>query len=154
MFLHILVATDGSDCARGAVRAAADIARRYEATLTVLHVFEPPLPPVPPVSLAVPLGMDAASLKAWHEANREWAEAMGDSVRHQVEETLGTETPAFTFRQETGHAAETIVRTAEEEHADLIVVGSRGHSAIRSFLLGSVSDRVVQHAHCPVLVIK
>jgi nucleotide-binding universal stress UspA family protein len=53
-----------------------------------------------------------------------------------------------------GHAVQEIVRTAKEGHFDLIVIGARGISKIREILLGSVSDAVIHHALCPVLVVK
>ena len=154
MFTHILTATDGSEGAKHAVSAAAELARRYGAKLTVINVFEPPVPPMPPVGAAIPMGLDAASFGAWNDAAREWAAAMKESVEANVRDAVGPEPLDYVFRQETGHPADTILRAAESGKADLVVVGSRGLSGIKSFLLGSVSDRVVHHSHCPVLVTK
>jgi len=53
-----------------------------------------------------------------------------------------------------GHTVQEIIRTAKEGKFDLIVIGGRGISRIRELLLGSVTDGVIHHAHCPVLVIK
>lgn len=59
---------------------------------------------------------------------------------------------ACTLRQEKGHTATAILRVAQEEKAGLIVVGHRGQGGFEAMLLGSVSGRVAQRAHCPVLI--
>jgi nucleotide-binding universal stress UspA family protein len=53
-----------------------------------------------------------------------------------------------------GEAASTIVSMAQSKEADLIVIGHQGHSAIRDLLLGSVTKKVIDHAHCSVLVVR
>ena len=58
------------------------------------------------------------------------------------------------FHQEKGHPGETIVHFANEHHADLIVIGSRGLGGFQEMLLGSVSNYVAHHADCPVLVVR
>ena len=59
-----------------------------------------------------------------------------------------------TFLVWEGEPGEAIVAAAESENADMIVVGSHGRSGVSRFLIGSVSDYVVRHAHCPVMVIR
>ena len=59
----------------------------------------------------------------------------------------------YAFRLETGHPAEVIVRLAETDGFDLVVLGSRGLGGVKEFLLGSVSNRVSHHARCPVLIV-
>jgi nucleotide-binding universal stress UspA family protein len=56
--------------------------------------------------------------------------------------------------REFGHPVDTIVNAAETIHADLIVLGSRGMNGFKALLLGSISDGVLHHAHCPTLVIR
>lgn len=53
-----------------------------------------------------------------------------------------------------GHPAEQLIRRAEDEHSDLIIVGRRGTSLFQKLMLGSVSERVLRYAHCPVLLVK
>ncbi len=60
----------------------------------------------------------------------------------------------YQSRQKVGQPASEIVRVAEEEGCDLIVLGSRGLSGVQAFLLGTASDCVAHHARCPVLVVK
>ncbi|MGZ6267498.1 MAG: universal stress protein, partial [Candidatus Limnocylindrales bacterium] len=59
-----------------------------------------------------------------------------------------------TFLVWEGEAGDAIVAAADAENADLIVVGSHGRSGVSRFLIGSVSDYVVRHAHCPVMVVR
>lgn len=146
MFRHILLATDGSECARKAALVAADLALKFDAELTALFVF------VVPAIAAVPYGeftpaVPPGTINEWERAARETAE-------RRVDEILRPAGVRYSFREETGHPAETIVRIAGDEKCDLIVIGSRGLSGIKEFLLGSVSSRVSHHAHCPVLIVR
>ena len=79
------------------------------------------------------------------------ARAMLDTETEKVRAAGGTVTQAYL---RTGKAANEIVALAEEIGAGLIVMGSRGLGGIRRALIGSVSDSVVRHAHCPVLVVR
>lgn len=67
---------------------------------------------------------------------------------------LDAQNLAYTPSKEMGHPAATIIRVAEDEKCDLILLGSRGLGEVKRFLLGSVSDAVVHHAHCPVLIVR
>lgn len=146
MFKRILLGSDGSEPAMHAAKVAAELALSQSAELTVVHVFEAPSSPIPLVG-APGIELDDAALCAFANEVRE---AVERRTAHVFEE-VGV---SCQIRQETGHPAETLVRIAENEGYDLIVVGSRGLSAIGSFLLGSVSDKVSHHAHCPVLIVR
>ena len=146
MFTHILLATDGSEHAEKAAEAAGAMAEKFSARLTVLHVFMPPTSTVMPLATTgSAAGMDATLVA-------QWAEAARDSVARHTARALETTGATHSLRQEIGHPAEAIVRVANEEKCDLIVIGSRGLSGLKEFLLGSVSNRVLHHARCPVLV--
>jgi nucleotide-binding universal stress UspA family protein len=137
MFSHILVATDGSDHARKAVAAAADLARHYGARVTVVTVFEPI-----PLDLGTPYAehLMARRLATAEELLREAAAALERAgVAHETD-TLS------------GPPARTILDVAMSRKPDLIVLGSRGLGPVGQILLGSVSFRVVQEATCPVLL--
>jgi nucleotide-binding universal stress UspA family protein len=139
---RILLATDGSEEAEEAAGVAVELARSTGSELHVVHVeLLPPMPPYPEV-----LG--------WRE-DLEWAERQArellDEQVKKVEDAGGT-VAGVHLRGE--FPAEEIVALAEELGTDLIVVGSRGRGGIRRALKGSVSDRVVRHAHCPVLVVR
>jgi len=142
MFTHILLASDGSECALKAAAVAADLASKFAACLTIINVFEP-YQSVGPYGEVVFAGMDEEYI----------AETQGRAISHAGRFMDEADVP-YRCRPKIGHPAEEIVRMAEEEGCDLIVLGSRGLSGFKSLLLGSVSDRVTHHAHCPVLIVK
>lgn len=142
MFTNILLASDGSECALKAAASAAALAKSFTARLTIVNVFEP-YQTVGPYGEVVFGDMDGKYI----------AEMQGRAISqagHVVDES---DVP-YQCRQIIGHTAAEIVQMAEEEKCDLIVLGSRGLSGFKSFLLGSVSDHVTHHAHCPVLIVK
>ena len=146
MFNKILVCSDGSDCALAAARAGAAIARRHGAEIIVLNVFHP--------ALAGP-----AEIGAWAIAiDQEVIDRRAREERAAVEQSIS---PIFAelntphrVVQETGHPVEAILRAADRERADLIIVGSRGLRGVKELFLGSVSSAVMHHASCPVLIIR
>ncbi len=138
----ILLATDGSEEAELAAGVAVGLARSSGAELHVVHVKLLPItPPYPDV-------LD------WREdlerAEREARRLLDEQVT-KVEEAGGA-VDGIHLREERPPAEE-IVALAEELGADLIVVGRRDRGQIRRALAGSVSDSVVRHARCPVLVV-
>ena len=137
----ILLATDGSEEAELAARAAVELAKSTGAELHLVHIKLLPItPPYPEV-------LD------WREdlerAEREARELLDEQVK-KVEDAGGTVAEAH-LREEL--PAEQIVAIAKELGAYLIVVGSQHRGRIRRALAGSVSDWVVRHARCPVLVV-
>jgi nucleotide-binding universal stress UspA family protein len=146
MYRNILLASDGSEDALRAARAAAALARRFGAALTVLHVYV--IPPSVVALYGVPgTGMDPGSLLQMEDAAH-------NAVMQRTGEVLDQEGVTYSTAGEIGHPAEVIARLARDRGCDLIVLGSRGLSGVRSFLLGSVSDRVAHHAPCSVLIVK
>lgn len=142
MFSHILLASDGSECALKAADSAAAIAAKFDSSLTILNVYHPQ-PITGPFEAPVTICMDEHSIAALQDEAvcRAGHVVRGYNVKYQS-------------RKEIGIPASEIVRFAQEEGCDLIVVGSRGLNAFQSFLIGSVSDGVTHHAHCPVLVVR
>jgi len=139
MFRRILLATDGSKCALRAAEFASDIAAKFESSLLIVAVFHP----IPVVS---PYGDGAYELEP---------EQIGEILDQAIRVTVPvpqSKNVRYSIRKEIGYPAEEIQRVAVEEDCDLIVLGSRGLSGLKSFLLGSVSDRVTHAAHCPVLI--
>jgi nucleotide-binding universal stress UspA family protein len=136
----ILLATDGSQGATLAARAAADVATKTGSELHVVHA-----------RLMLPLAVDAVEAEEavvrWLDDQVERIEAEGGKVT-QAHFRLGKPEEGIIT------VAEEIVGVAEEIGAGLIVVGSRGLGSVRRALMGSVSDSVVRHAHCPVLVVR
>lgn len=142
MFTKILLASDGSEGALKAAQAAATLAKKFDAPLLILNVFPPLLMTFP--SYAVD-GMDMP-VSLVEEGQQKVLAATG-----RVADNSGV---PHTDRAEIGIPTETIVRIADDEAIDLIVVGCRGLSGLETLLLGSVSDAVAHHAHCPVLIVK
>jgi nucleotide-binding universal stress UspA family protein len=137
MFRNILVAIDGSRHACDALDLAIDLAQRYQAKLTLLHAF-------PHVSdlLGTP------QYEHLLAARTLIGEQLLESARTQVGDSVPVETQLIE-----GPAASAILRVAEHEGYDMIVLGSRGHGQIGGLLLGSVSSAVAQRAQCPVLIV-
>jgi nucleotide-binding universal stress UspA family protein len=146
MFHKIMLASDGSDGALQAARVAADIAKKFGAELTLFNVFTLPMPVMPMVGFPG-VDVDPATVA-------EYTEKVQDSVSRRTGKVLDEAGVKYEVRREIGHAAGEITRVAHLEHFDLIVIGCRGMSSFQALLLGSVSDRVARHAHCPVLVVK
>jgi nucleotide-binding universal stress UspA family protein len=90
-------------------------------------------------------------LKRTYESNEREAREVLDEQAKKIEETTGTMPKAHFV---VGRADREIVHLADEIRAGLIVLGSRGRGGVRRALMGSVSDSVVRHAHCPVLVVR
>ena len=139
----ILLATDGSEETELAARVAVELAKSTGAELHVVHVKLLPLTPPYPDVLDWRWGEDL------ERAEREARELLDEQVK-KVEKAGGTVAGVHLREEE---PAEEIIALAEELEADLIVVGSRDRGRIRRALTGSVSDRVVRRARCPVLVV-
>lgn len=137
---RILVPVDGSSDSLRGLETAVGLARRIGATLTILEVIEP-FGPLPGYYEAPPEG----------EARVPWLAAQRFEKAHELLDETNVE---WKRRVEEGIPADRICDVAEEEGADLIVMGCRGISAFSRFLIGSVSDRVVHHAPCSVLVVR
>ncbi len=147
----ILLATDGSKEAELASRTAADLAQSTASELHVLYVWEAANPYVEAVGLA---GDEPVTQRLDAELRRQFdrqARTVLDTEAQRVRAVGGTVAQAH-LRM--GKADHEIVTLAEEIGAGLIVMGGRGRGGIRRALMGSVSDSVVRHAHCPVLVVR
>jgi nucleotide-binding universal stress UspA family protein len=140
---RILLATDGSPHAQLAAMKAVDLAKSTGARLHVVAVGRTFSQGVYEFYTETEEGRKAL--------RREAQEVLDEQVR-KIEEAGGTVAIAPLKMGE--RRDEAIVHLAEEIGADLIVIGSRGRGGLRRALMGSVSDSVVRHAHCPVLVVR
>ena len=149
----VLLATDGSREADLAARTAADLAQKTNSELHVVHAFG--IAPVGP-----PVYPEATELQSVeYEAESEQRQRISEQRAREVLEAEVQKVRSFGDTVAQGHLIEgrvapEIVGLAEEIGAGLIVMGSRGLGGIRRALMGSVSDSVVRHAHCPVLVVR
>ncbi len=137
----ILLASDGSEDAELAARTAVDLA---EKTGSELHVVT--------VGRRYPTYVYETYEESANEGLRQEAQKVLDDQVAKIEEAGGKVAEAHLMVRD--RRDEAIVRLAEEIGAGLIVMGSRGLGGVRRALLGSVSDSVVRHAHCPVLVVR
>ena len=145
MFRSILVGTDGSATAATAVRQAVELAGALGAELRIVCAYEP---------------VPQSRLRAEAESAPRDAEWML-GPREDVDATLGAASDeaaaagvqAQTFARQ-GDPADAILDVAEETGADLIVIGNKGMTGAKRFLLGSVPNKVSHHAPCSVLIIR
>jgi nucleotide-binding universal stress UspA family protein len=145
VYASIVVGTDGSDTAREAVRQAAELAARLGATLRIVSAYEP----VPAGRLREEAQQIPPDLQ-WMVNPREEVDA---TLRDAVATARASGVEAETYARQ-GDPADAILDVAEEQSADLIVVGNKGMTGARRFLLGSVPNRVSHHAPCSVLIIR
>lgn len=142
-FRKILVPLDFSAHADHAIEVAADLARRYGASVCLLHTHEPVLYAAPESYLlysAQQLPVLLAELKTRLDASEKQARAAG-----------ATEVTSVLLQ---GIAFVEIVRHAREGGFDLIVMGTHGRTGIAHALLGSVAEKIVRKAPCPVLTVR
>jgi nucleotide-binding universal stress UspA family protein len=145
LFGSIVVGTDGSETAKEAVRQATELARRVDSKIHLVSAYEP----VPEGRLRderqqVPDDMQ------WMVNPRE---DVNNVLREAREEIQRTGIDVDTHARE-GDPADAILDVAEEQQAGLIVVGNKGMTGAKRFLLGSVPNKVSHHAPCSVLIIR
>jgi len=138
MINKITMAYDGSEQAEKAFDFAIDIAAKYGAEVFVLSVARLPEPPED-VETKAALENAIDYFEKDFKTLREKAEAAGIAAHFEVR---------------VGHPADQIVHYANEENADMIVMGHRGKSLVQRWLLGSVSKRVLSYAHCTVTIVR
>lgn len=148
MYKKILLATDGSECAEKAAKQAIIIAGQNNAELIVLNVLETH-------SLA---GLPVEGFT--HNVNelfrREGIDAL-ERISHIFKELSQKKSfvkgVKLTLKTEEGHPADMILQTVDEQNINLVVIGASGKHAVERFILGSVAEKVVRHAKCPVLTV-
>jgi nucleotide-binding universal stress UspA family protein len=140
---RILFPTDFIEPAKQALQYAMEFADRFDAELHLLHIIPEVVYPIPDVSTAWALPVtdqqpeiDAATKRLQDEIGSEW------SGRHRVVRMA-----------EVGYPSESIVDYAKQHKIDLIVIGTHGHTGLSHLLLGSVAEKVVRLASCPVLTV-
>jgi nucleotide-binding universal stress UspA family protein len=138
---RIVLATDFSESAERALTYAMDLARVHRAELVLLHVYMD-LPAYPEVT--------AGQVQTIYDEQRRWVDTTLEQRARSVR-AAGLLARAVV---RTGPAAATIAETAVDEGADLLVVGTNGRAGLDRLLVGSVAERVVRVASCPVLVVK
>jgi len=139
---NICCPIDFSDASRAAMETAADLARRFGATLTLLHAY-----PVP--GYTFPDGSVVASPRMLQELADQAAKHVGEWKR----QAQGMGVPTVNAETLVGEPASEIVSYARDHGVDLLVLGTHGRTGLEHALMGSVAERVVRRARCPVLTV-
>lgn len=140
--LKVLIATDGSPTSEQAIDLALELLSGKQAEVTVLHV-------IPRHLIYGPRAPMVAESYDMAEAETHSKVLLNTTAQRLREGGVG---PTITEELDTGDPAEIILAAAEQDHMDMIIIGSRGLGAVSRFWLGSVSTKVTSHAHCAVLV--
>ena len=148
MFEKILVGVDGSDSALQAVGVAAGLAEAFEAQLVLMHVVQ--------VSAIAEEALNISATAHMSENPKGIMERLSqdvlDGARERAREVGLTEEQISTVTAD-GNQARELIRTAEREKVDLVVVGSRGRGRLEGMLLGSVSQKVSALSACPCMIV-
>ena len=161
-FTHVLIPTDFSEPARQALRYALEEAALHHARVTLLHVLPPHTDtevyyisgaPGTQASFDPVLGGRAGTPRPSQPVVvfQDHYEASLTQLRDSMPDSFQG---AWEVEVAAGSAAETIVRVAQERDADLIVMGTHGRTGLQHVLLGSVTEKVVRLAPCPVLTVR
>ena len=134
----ILLAIDGSESAAAAAKTATELAQKTDSELHVLHVETD----IPNFMADVEIGSDRIS------------QAARDLLQEQVQRIEADGGTVAETYLKAGNEAEEIVILSESLNVGLVVIGSRGQSNWKRAVMGSVSEDVVRHAHCPVMVVR
>jgi nucleotide-binding universal stress UspA family protein len=148
--MKILIATDGSEFSRAAVEECCDLLRKDEKTsVKIISAYEAQVP-----MAAEPFAISAEYYQRLDKFAEETSTAAANNAAEIVRSRLTDTGLDVTTVVELGRPAEMIIETAEAWHPDLIVVGSHGRGFWGRLALGSVSDAVLHHAPCSVLVVR
>lgn len=142
-FKKILVATDFSTTADEAVRRAAALAARYDATLVIAHVAQAPTFLVP-----------AAYLEYARKLFDESSGSLGKLLERAAKEARAVGAKRVRTELVQGLPAPELVGLAQAENCDLIVIGTHGRTGVQHAIMGSVAERVVRGATCAVMTIR
>ncbi|RKG59332.1 universal stress protein [Corallococcus sp. CA054B] len=143
---RILVPVDLKDGSRSVVDYALQLARPFGATVDILHAWEPPQYVAPDLLVASP-GWDATSLEAMAR------DTAGKELEALLRKVDGTAPVALSHRVVIGEAGNVVLEEAERGKYDLIVMGTHQRKGLTRMLLGSVAQKVVGRAACPVLTL-
>ena len=142
----IVCPVDFSNCAQQALNYASELAKQFDAELSVVHAYEDPAAYVTPMPMSGYVGPGAElllelrkQLEVGLAQTKADVEKRGVRVRSELLE---------------GTPYRVVLDWAKEYGADMIVVGTHGHTGLTHALLGSVTERIVRMAHCPVLTIR
>jgi nucleotide-binding universal stress UspA family protein len=145
MYDSMVVGTDGSETAREAVRQATELASRIGAKMHLVSAYEP----VPEARLREERSSAPGDVEWTINPREDVSVTLEDAAQLIRDEGIDVDTHA-----RMGDPADAILDVAEEQSADLIVVGNKGMTGAKRFLLGSVPNKVSHHAPCSVMIIR
>jgi len=156
MYQKILVPLDLSPMSTRVFTSGLYLAKQYQAQMLLLHVLSPEsyTPPIPSNLIdGYPSGGDDLSLEIWRQ---EWQklEQQGKESLESWAKQASQEQVQVKYEQIHGIPGKTICKIAQEWQTDLIVIGRRGLSGISEMFLGSVSNYVLHHTQCSLLVVQ
>lgn len=138
---RILVPVDFSECSRKALQYAIPLAKQFGATLILLNVVEPYYPN------GDGIGLDVAFVN--DQANQAAAKVLAEWMEKEIPDEIEAQRVI-----RLGNPYDEIVHAAESMNLDLIILSTHGRTGLKHAFLGSVAEKVVQHATCPVLVVR
>jgi len=141
-FKGIVVGTDGSRYSAAAASEAIGLAKRNGSSLTVISVI--------PSEIVTDIGFTMDQREFMDQQEMQEAEKSAKAVKEAAQKE-GVNVKAFVL---SGKPSDALIQTAQEQGADLLVVGSHGRTGLEKLLMGSVAERVIVLASCPVLVVK
>jgi nucleotide-binding universal stress UspA family protein len=155
VFEKVLVPLDGSEHSQRALETSIQIAKKFRGKITLLHVYSVTVPPVviPEPTTLTPAGVPvvtSAEVSKMIEAARD----AGNKILTEAEQKVKLAGVKVETALREGNTVQEIVKLSKEGQFNLIVIGARGIGKIRELLMGSVSEGVIKHAPCPVLVVK
>ena len=158
MFKKILTAIDLSEMGGDIFACALSLALQNQANLLLLHALSPeeensPLPIPPDLTTIYPAAGNDLTLESWREQWEEFEGEGREKLRSLTQEATEAGVKAE-FKQILGSPGRTICKLARDWEADLIVIGHRGRTGLREMFLGSVSNYVLHHASCSVLMVQ
>lgn len=139
MFEKILVPLDGSEHSIRALKNAIQIAKKFDGSITLIHVYT-----------VSPFVITPTQVYKYVQAIQE----LGNSILEEGKNLVKAEGVQVKTLLKEGHTVEKILETVTKENINLVVLGSRGLSKLKGILMGSVSEGVTKNAPCPVLVVK
>ena len=150
---RILLASDGSESAAHATEVAVELSKKTHSELHVLYVGEDSTASLYPQA-ADPAWVVQEDLSPLEEQGQQFEQVARQTLDAEVQQVRAAGGTIAQAHLRLGTPAAEIVELAEDLKVGLVVVGSRGLGGIRRALMGSVSDSVVRHAHCLVLVVR
>jgi nucleotide-binding universal stress UspA family protein len=149
-FARILVPTDFSDCSQPACDATVKLAKTFGSTVELLHVQEPPVWQgfvIPELVVTMPDESTGSLGEFVRTRSQRALELLAERLQRAGVANVRQ-------RTEVGEPGTVILRIAEEDHFDLIIMGTHGRKGFERLVMGSVAERVVRQAVCPVLTVR